>query len=59
MQIQTIINYVNSWPGITGKLSEIDVTNVKKSAQSSFIKSVTSKQIAAISQNSQRTDNDL
>jgi len=38
--IIALIEYVNSWPGVAGKLSELEITSMKQSAQSSFIKSV-------------------
>lgn len=41
--IYSILDYVNSWPGVAGKLSELELSSMKHSAQSSFIKSVQEK----------------
>lgn len=41
--LDRIINYVNSWPGICGKLTNSVIFEIKQSAQSSFIKSATQK----------------
>jgi hypothetical protein len=41
--VTRIIDYINSWPGVAGKLSESEITSMKQSAQSSFIKSVQEK----------------
>jgi hypothetical protein len=41
--ISTIVAHVNSWPGVAGKLSENEITSIKQSAKSSFIKSVHEK----------------
>lgn len=30
--IANIVGYVNSWPGVAGKLSEFDIISVKNSA---------------------------
>ena len=41
--LDRIMDYVNSWPGICGKLTNAVIFSVKQSAQSSFIKSATHK----------------
>ena len=41
VHLNLIMDYVNSWPGICGKLSNAVIRSVKQSAQTSFVKSST------------------
>lgn len=41
--ISVILTYINSWPGVAGKLSPCHIISVKQTAQSSFIKSAQSR----------------
>ena len=41
VHLNLIMDYVNSWPGICGKLSNAVIRSVKQSAQTSFVKSAT------------------
>ena len=45
--IDHMLQYINSWPGISGKMTQQSLRSVKHSAQSSFIKSYHSSAYAA------------